>query len=165
MAKRLFEIKGFEELQAKIKKLASDKDKRRIVLSILRKAAASTISVARVLAPKDTGVGAKSIRFQALRRARIPMGIVGPRSSGKYDGWYIRQFVIPGHNIYRKGFSRKSHKSGYGRKLLAKGSDSIKSTVAPNFFMNRAQQITKNMVAASAVPAMERFIQKKINQL
>ena len=157
MAKQLFEIEGFDVLQQKIKKLGNDKDKRKYVLAILRKSAASTIKVAKQLSPKRTGVGAKSIKFQVLRRAAVPMGIVGPRSLGKYDGWYVRQFVIPGHNIYKAGFKRK-HRKGANEA-------GVKSKVAPNYFMNKAQNITQGRVSASAVPAMEKFIQKKINQL
>lgn len=158
-AKQLIEIKGFEELQNKIKKLADDRDKRKAIIAILRNSAKSTISTARRLAPKRSGVLAKSIKFEVLRRAKVPMGIVGPRSSGKYDGWYGRQFVIPGHNIYRKGFKR--NRKG-NKEYNAKGA---KKRVAPNYFMNRAQQLTQNRVIGSAIPQTERFIQKQINKL
>ena len=157
MAKELIEIKGFKELQQKLKKLGNDKDKRRTVLAILRKAARSTIKAAKGLAPEDTGVGKKSIKFQVMRRAKNPMGIVGPRSIGKYDGWYVRQFVIPGHNIYKTGFKRK-HRAGANE-------GGVKSKVAPNYFMNKAQDITQGRVSSEAIPAMEKFIQKKIDQL
>lgn len=159
MAKTLFEVQGFEELQAKIKKLSNDKDKRKPVIAILRKSAASTIKAARVLAPKDTGIGAKSIKFEVLRRAKVPMGIVGPRSTGKYDGWYVRQFVIPGHNIYKAGFKRNRQ----GNK--AYNASGAKSKVAPNFFMNKAQQLTQGKVSVEAVASMEKFIQKQIDKL
>lgn len=159
MAKTLFEVKGFDELQAKIKKLSNDKDKRKPVIAILRKSAASTIKAARVLAPKYTGIGSKSIKFEVLRRSKVPMGIVGPRSSGKYDGWYLRQFVIPGHNIYREGFKRNRQGN---RAYNATGA---KSKVAPNFFMNKAQQLTQGRVTTEAVANMEKFIQKQIDKL
>ena len=157
MAKKLFEISGMDQLQAKIKKLGNDKDKRKPVLAILRKSAQSTIKVARQLSPEKTGVGKKSIKFQVLRRARVPMGIVGPRSLGKYDGWYVRQFVIPGHNIYKSGFKRK-HRKGANEA-------GVKNKVAPNFFMSKAQQITKGRVSAEAVSQMQKFIQKQINKI
>lgn len=159
MAKQLFEVNGFNELQAKIKTLSNDKDKRKPVIAILRKSAASTIKAARGLAPKDTGVGAKSIKFQVLRNARVPMGIVGPRSSGKYDGFYVRQFVIPGHNIYRAGFKRNRQ----GNKNY--NATGAKSKVAPNYFMNKAQQLTQGKVSTEALASMEKFIQKQINKL
>ena len=159
MAKDVVQITGFKELQAKIKKLSNDKDKRKEVLAILRNSAKSTITVARSLAPKDTGVGAKSIRFEVMRRAKVPMGIVGPRSRGKYDGWYMRQFVIPGHNIYRTGFKRNRRGN---RKANARGA---KSKVAPNYFMNRAQDTTQKQVEGKAIPQMERFLQRRIDRL
>jgi len=157
MPKSIFEIEGFDRLQAKIKKLGSDKDKRKPMLAILRKSARSTINAAKALSPKDTGVGARSIKFQVLRRSRIPMGIVGPRSLGKYDGWYVRQFVIPGHNIYRTGFKRKHRKGANDKAAISK--------VAPNFFMNRAQQQTQGLVIGKAIPQTEKFIQKQIDKL
>jgi hypothetical protein len=158
-AKGLYEITGFAELQAKIKKLGNEKDKRKPILAILRKSAKSTIDVAKRLAPKDSGVGAKSIKFQALRRARVPMGIVGPRSLGKYDGWYMRQFVIPGHNIYRAGFKR--NRKGNAKANL-KGA---KKRVPANFFMNRAKETTERQVIGKAIPQTEKFIQKQIDKL
>lgn len=169
MPKKLVEITGFTELQAKIKKLSNDKDKRRPIIAILRKSAKSTITAARALAPKGSGyvdkadgsfwarknrrvfkpskgvipykagAGKKSIKFQVLKLARNPMGVVGPRSLGKDDGFYLRQFVIPGHAGKKK--------------------------VAPNFFMNRAQDATQNLVIGKAIPQTERFIQKQIDKL
>ena len=159
MSKTLFEVQGFDELQAKIKKLGNDKDKRKPIIAILRKSAQTTIKTARALAPKDTGVGEKSIKFEVLRKASIPMGIVGPRSSGKYDGWYLRQFVIPGHNIYKVGFKRNRQ----GNKAF--NATGAKSKVAPNFFMNKPQQITENKVSADALASTEKFIQKQIDKL
>lgn len=159
MAKELVEITGFNELQAKIKKLANDKDKRKPLIKILRRSAKSTIDAARRLAPKDTGVGAKSIKFQVMRRAKVPMGIVGPRSTGKYDGWYVRQFVIPGHNIYRAGFKRNRRGNRAANALGAK------SRVAPNFFMNKAKSLTQNKVIGKAIPQTEKYLQKVIDSL
>jgi hypothetical protein len=139
VAKQLVEITGFKELQDKIKTLSNDKDKRRPILAILRKSAKSTIDAARQLAPKRTQNLAKSIKFQVMRRAVVPMGIVGPRSIGKYDGWYGRQFVIPGY--------------------------AGKKRVSPNFFMNRALQQTQRQVIGKAIPQTEKFIQKQIDKL
>lgn len=139
MAKDLVEITGFTELQAKIKKLGDDKAKRKPMIAILRKSAKSTIDKARSLAPKDTENLSKSIKFQVMRRAAVPMGIVGPRSTGKYDGWYGRQFVIPGY-------------AGTKR-------------VSPNYFMNKAQQQTQGKVIGKAIAQTEKYIQKQIDKL
>lgn len=162
MAEQLYEIVGFEELQAKIKKLSNDKDKRKPILAILRKSAASTIKVSRQLAPKDTGAGAKSIRFKAMRRARNPMGVVRPGA----DRWfYMRQFVIPGHNVYVKGYKRKSHRAGSGEKLFAARNKNVIGRVEEDRFMINAANITKTRVFGTAIPQMEKFIQKQINKL
>lgn len=158
MSTPLFEVKGFEELQQQLKRLP-DKVKRKEVVRILRRASRDTVKEARRQAPKDTGVGAKSIRFEALRRSKNPGGIVGPRSRGKYDGFYMRQFVIPGHNIYRRGFKRNRRGN---RNYNARGA---RKTVPANPFMERAFQVTEGRVVQSSVPAMERYIQQQIDRL
>lgn len=176
MAKDLVEITGFRELQDKIKKLSNDKDKRKPIIKILRNSAKSTIDIARRLAPVEKGyvvvggkryrrknytpgTGRRSIKFQVMKRASVPMGIVGPRSTGKYDGWYMRQFVIPGHNIYKGGFKRNRKGNA---KANAKG---VKSKIEPNFFMNRAKAASQKKVIGKAIPATEKYLQKLINQL
>lgn len=158
MATPLFEVKGFKELQQQLKTLP-DKVKRKQVVKILRRASRDTVKEARRQAPKDTGVGAKSIRFEALRRSKNPGGIVGPRSRGKYDGWYMRQFVIPGHNIYRRGFKRNRRGN---RVYNARGA---RKQVAANPFMERAYEVTRGRVLQSSVPALEKYIQQQINRL
>lgn len=188
MAKELVEITGFEELTLKIKRLSDDKDKRKALIKILRNSAKSTVKVARNLAPKgsgnvevnnksyrrknrkifkpkkgtisyQSGYGSKSITTQVMRKARLPMIIVGPRSLGNYDGYYLRQFVIPGYNIYRTGFKRNRRGK---RDYNATGA---KSRVSPNNFMEAAKMVTQRKVLESAVPQTERYLQKIINQL
>lgn len=165
MAKTLYEVEGFEELQRKITMLGDDRGKRRAVIRILRKASRPLILKARDFAPKDTGEGAKSIKFEVMRRAKNPMGIVGPRSRGKYDGFYLRQFVIPGHNIYTAGFKRKSRKKGYGRGLRKSGSLNVKGFVEPNPFMEVAYRLTQGPIETKMVGQMEKYIQKQIDKL
>ena len=146
------------QLRKKIEQLP-DKLKRREIVRVLRAASRDTVKVARELAPKDTGVGAKSIRFQALRRSRNPGGIVGPRSRGKYDGFHLRQFVIPGHNIYRVGFrrNRRGNQTANARGALRR--------VAAQPFMDKAFQITQGRVSQESEARMTRFIQKQIDRL
>lgn len=152
MNKSIFEIQGFEQLKAKIKSLP-DKVKAKEIVKILRRSAKSTIDAARSMAPISKkahvfrggkvfqpGNLRKSIRAASMRRSRVPMIIVGPRSSGKYDGFYGRAFVIPGHKTT----------SGF---------------VAANDFMARAFRSTGGLVADSAVAATEKYIQKQIDRL
>ena len=107
MAKTLFEIEGFKELNQKIKKLP-DKVKKREILKILGQVANPTVKAARAQAPKS-----KKAHWQAGRRTKklIQPGnlkksigkirgkrglgknnavlYVGPKTKGvKYDGWY-----------------------------------------------------------------------------
>jgi len=164
--KLITEITGFDELQKQIKRLP-DKIKRREILKILRRSARSTIQASRQEAPqsnrkgKSTPVGnlKKSIKAATMRRSSVPMIVVGPRSSGKYDGWYGRLFVIPGHNIYRGGFRRS-------RKGNRKFNDANRAgVVPPNPFMERGFARTGGRVAKTAVKSTERYIQKQIDRL
>ncbi|MDH7444675.1 hypothetical protein [Aquimarina sp. 2201CG14-23] len=171
MNKRIFEIKGFGELTAKIKKLP-DKAKRKEVLKILRKSARSTVKEARNQAPKskkthvlkggkkvDPGNTRKSIGIQVARRARNPMIVVRPKSSGRYDGFYARAFVIFGHNIYRVGFKR--NRRGNSR-FNSKGAT---GRIPANKFMNRAKDKTEGKVSREALVSTEKYIQKLIDRL
>ena len=171
MTKALFEVKGFDQLQKKLKSLP-DKVKKKEVVRVLRKSAKDTISAARREAPQSKkphtlkggkviqpGNTKKSIKFQVMRRAKNPGGIVGPRSLGKYDGFYARQFVIPGHNIYRVGFKRNRRGN---QKFNSRGA---KRRVPENPFMARAFNQTKGRVTDKAREGIEKLIQKQINSL
>lgn len=171
MSKPIFEIKGMDELQRKIKQLP-DKAKKREVIKILRKSAQSTVKQARKEAPKSKkphylkggkkimpGNLQKSIGVQVARKAKNPMIVVRPKSSGKYDGFYGRAFVIFGHNIYRAGFKRNRRGN---KRFNATGA---RSSVRPNQFMNRAYAKTEGKVSKEALASTEKYIQKLINKL
>lgn len=147
------EVKGFDVLQRKIKKLP-EKAKKREVIKILRRSARPTIQAARDEAPKSAqphtlrggkviqpGNLRKSIRVAVLRKSRVPMIVVGPRSSGKYDGFYGRQFVIPGHKTTSGG------------------------QVPADPFMDRAVTKTKGPANEKAIKGMEKYIQKLIDKI
>lgn len=170
MSRLEIQVKGFDVLTNKIKRLP-DKAKRREVLKILRRSARPTVQAARQEAPESDrehtirgkviqpGNLKKSIRPAAMRRSRVPMLVVGPRSSGKYDGFYGRSFVIPGHNLYRAGFKR--NRKGNASANAAGAS----SKVPPNPFMDRAQKRTEGPVSKKALKGMERYVQKLIDKL
>lgn len=154
MSKQLWELEGFDELQRKLKKLP-DKIKRREVVKILRRAARDTVKEARSQAPKskkahvfrggkrfEPGNLRKSIGVQVARKSRNPMIFVKPRSSGKYDGFYGRAFVIPGHKT-----------RGKGRRVPA------------DPFMNRAQEKTQGKVSSESVKGVEDYLKKQIDRL
>lgn len=154
MSKSLVQLEGFDELKKKIKRLP-DKVKRKEVQKILRVSAKSTVTAARAEAPiskkahtfrggrvYQPGNLKKSIRTKVMTRARVPMVIVGPTSTGKkYDGFYGRSFVIPGHRTRSGGL------------------------VKPNPFMQRGHDKTAGLVTGKAVRATEKYIQKQINKL
>jgi hypothetical protein len=171
MSKAIVEIKGFDELQAKIKKLANPKDKKREVLAILRNVAKSTVRAARGYAPvskKSHVARGKTIQPGTLKKsignitgrkgsAKInPTIYVGPRAKGRYNGWY-GHFVETGVNVYRKGFKR-IHKRG------ANDNAAVRRTKGA-YYMKRAYQATGGRVTKEAEKTTARFIQRRINKL
>jgi HK97 gp10 family phage protein len=153
VSRALIEISGFEELERKIKSLP-DKVKRREITKILGQVANSTVSAAKNLAPVakkphiqkskrqrfgtviTPGSGRKSIGKTVMRRARNPLVYVSPKKMAGVDGWYLRQFVIP-------------------------GTKHIKS----NPFLDRAYEQTQGKVSAEAETKVAKYIQKQIDRL
>lgn len=171
MTRTSFSVEGLDALSRKLKG-AGDKVRRREVVRVLRAAAKDTIVEARRQAPESKqphvlkggkviqpGNLKKSIKFQTLRRSINPGGIVGPRSLGRNDGFYGRQFVIPGHNIYRSGFRRNRRGN---RSFNANGA---KARVPANPFMLRAYNATRGRVSDKAKAGMDRVIQRILNKL
>lgn len=154
MAKSLVEIKGFPELQRKLIKLSDDKGKRKEVLKILGQLANPTVKRAKDLAPVSKkahiqkrknqafgtyitpGTGKKSIGKRTMRRAVNPTVVVGPRSTRRADGWYLRQFVIPGTRFQE---------------------------AQP--FVEQAYNQTNGQITADAERKMEKYIQRQIDKL
>lgn len=161
------QVTGFEELKRKITALASDKDKKREMLLILRQIAKPTLQAARVLAPiskkthKARGVSInpgnlKKSLGNITGKSADPTIYVGARAKGQNKGWYAH-FVHDGVNVYSKGFKRK-HKKGAN-------SSAAKRRTAANPFLNKAYESTKNGVTADAERQMARFIQRRIDKL
>lgn len=154
MSKSLVEIKGFDELSKKLIKLSDDKSKRKEVVKILGQLANPTVKAAKQLVPVSKkahvqrrkgqafgtvispGTGRKSIGKKTMRRSKNPAVYVSPRSTKRADGWYLRQFVIPG---------TKNQKS--------------------NPFMDKAYSQTEGKVTADAEKKMAKYIQKQIDKL
>lgn len=154
MSKSLIEVEGFEKLQNQLKKLGDDKSKRKAVNKILGQLANPTLNVAKQLAPvskkphvqkrKNQRFGTvitpgnlkKSLGKTTMRRSVNPTVYVSPRSTRKNDGWYGRQFVIPGTKF------QKSQP-----------------------FLDKAYSQTQGRVTAEAELKMEKYIQKQIDKL
>lgn len=157
MSKALFEIEGFDKLNAKIKQLP-DKVKKREMLKVLRQVAKPTVAAARSQAPVgtrrhkrysrrdgsvlgvyDPGNLKKSIGNITGRRGRARTNAVlyvGPRSKGrKYDGYYGA--MVHGGTKFQK----------------------------PNPYMDRAYNQTKGMVTKDAEEKVAAAIQKQIDKL
>ena len=153
MGKQLVEITGFKEVEQLIKRLP-DKVKKREINKILMQVAQPTLVAARRLAPVSKkvhiqkrkgqafgkyitpGTGKKSLAKKVMTRSKNALVTVSPRSRKSADGFYLRQFVIPG----------TKHIKG-------------------NNFIDKAEQQTKGLVTADAEKKVSKFIQKQINRL
>ena len=71
-----------------------------------------------------------------MTRSKNPFVTVSPRSRKAADGWYLRQFVIPGTKF-----------------------------IKANPFMEKAYNQTKGLVTAAAEVKVAKYIQKQINRL
>lgn len=179
MSKSIYQIEGFDQLQQKIKQLP-DKVKKREVLKILGQAANPTVKAARSQAPVS-----KQTHWQAGKRTKklIQPGnlrksigkirgkrgsakvnavlYVGPRSKGrKNDGWY-GAMVHDGHNVYRKGFSRKNRKAGSTKRYSSQAIKFVKA----NPFMDRAYNQTKGLVTQDSEKRIAKYLNKQIQRL
>jgi HK97 gp10 family phage protein len=160
-------VTGFEELRRKLIALASDKDKKKEMLLILRQISKPTLRAAKVLAPvSKRSHMARGVKIEPgnlkksigniTGKGGNPTIYVGARVKGKNKGWYAH-FVHEGINSYSKGFKRK-------RKKGANSSAAIGRSTGNPFF-TKAYQATKNVVTADAETRMARFIQRRINKL
>lgn len=164
MSKSLVEIKGFAELEKKIKSLSNDKVKKREVLKILGQVANPTVKSVKALTPVGSGVinvrgksyrrtkrqigknvyksvytpgvGKKSIGKKNMRRTQNAVLYVSPRSRKNADGFHLRQFVIRGTRNQR-------------------GKD----------FVDKAYQQTQAGVTKDAEIKVAKYIQKQIDRL
>jgi HK97 gp10 family phage protein len=171
MNKNLIEVKGFPELNAKLMKLANDKEKKRPILQVLRAVASGTVKAAKQEAPvskKPHVIGGKrtkktispgnlkkSIGLINGKRGRAkenPTVYVGPRVKGNNDGFY-GAWVEAGHVIKNKSGGRKRSKS------------SGKSRTKPNPFMRRAYSKTEGKVTPEVAEKVAKVIQRNIDKL
>lgn len=162
------DVIGFDKLEAQLKLLGNDKDKRSETLILLREVAKPTIQAAKQLIPvskkKHTARGKvlypenlkKSIGTITSRRAVNPTVYAGPRAKGSNNGWY-GHFVHDGHNIYRRGFKRKHTKGGNEAGVL--------SRTQGNPYMTNAFRATEGVVTVNAEKRMAALIQRRINKL
>lgn len=169
----LVEIQGFNELQKKIKLLSDDRSKKREVIALLRRVAATTVRTAKQNAPTSSkshvarnkrinpGNLKKSIGVIVGKKGDAkenPVIYVGPRAKGTNDGWY-GHFVEYGHNIYARGFKRKNRKKGANNSAFAKS----RTKSVP--FMKKTYQQTNGKVSQEAAVKIAAYIQKRINKL
>jgi HK97 gp10 family phage protein len=144
------EVKGFDVLNKKLKKL-EDSVKRREVLGIQRKLAAPVRRAYAANLPKRTGNLSRSVAVRTIPRRKTggnPAIAVVPGKRGRNDGFY-KFMVIP------KGTKTGSRKRG-SRKGL--------NTVVGNA-RNKTLTQMENGLVESSEKAVQRYLQKKINRL
>ncbi len=169
----LIQIEGMQELIAKIKLLADDKDKRKETLLILRNVAKPTMQAAKYFAPR--GKGNKNRAGGSLQssiglitaKSENPTILVGPRvkkgmkkaAMGRNtfgDGWY-GAMVDQGHNVYRNpNPKRKNTRSKRSR---------VVGFVPGVKFMEQAKNSTETFATKDLQEKMTSFIQRRIDKL
>lgn len=179
MSRLQVQVEGFSELENKIKLLASDKDKRKEVLMILRQVAKPTLRAAKATAPtakKPHTIGGKTRSKKVIQPGNLRKSIgeivgkrgqskenptlyIGPRAKGNFDGFY-GAWVHEGHNLYRAGYKRKRTASG-----TATNNANATRKTRSNPFMKRAANQTQSSVASDAEKKMAKFIQRRIDKL
>lgn len=157
MSKTLFEIKGFPELQRKIKQLP-DKVKKREMLKVLRVVAKPTVAAAKQEAP----VGTK-VHKRYSRRDGSVLGVYNPgnlkKSIGNITG---RRGLARTNAVLYVGPRSKGRKyDGYYGAMVHGGTKYQK----PNKYMDRAYSRTKGQVTRDAEDKVAAAIQKQINKL
>jgi HK97 gp10 family phage protein len=111
--KKLFEFKGFKELEEVFAEIADDfgeKDQKKILVSGVRQAMKPVLQMARMRAPVDTGALDASLRIEARK----------PNSKDRRSRYYKEGQVAmalvttaPGNVLAKKSFmNRKNTKSG-----------------------------------------------------
>ena len=160
MSKRIIEITGFKELQQKIKTLP-EKIQKKEVIKVLRISARPTVAAARSEVPVDTGQLKKSLGIIVGKKGKSkenPTIYVGPRTTGKNNGWY-GAIVHGGRKVYRAGYKRQHKRSSAQNKANA-----VKF-VPGDPYMTRAYNKTKGLITADAEKRVARASQRQIDKL
>jgi hypothetical protein len=176
------EVTGFEELKAKIKDLANDKDKKKEVTLILRQVARPALMASQFAAPLKKDWKSHIARGKRIQPGNLKKSIglinskssnptvyVGARAKNGNDGWYAHM-VHDGHAIYRNNENaRRTLKSGRKKSVLArvtnKRKGSVVGRVEGNPFFDIAYEQTKSASTADAQDKLTKFIQRRINKL
>ena len=154
MTKSLIEIKGFAELEAKIKQLP-DKVKRAEMLKILGQVANPTVSAARANAPQSK----KEHLISGKRTRKVVQPGNLKKSIGKITG--KRGLGKQNAVLYVGPKSKGKKNDGWYGMFVEKGTVKQQS----NPFMNRAYEQTKGGVTANAEVKVTKYIQKQIDRL
>ncbi|MFD1292635.1 HK97-gp10 family putative phage morphogenesis protein [Lutibacter holmesii] len=157
MPKSLVEIKGFAELQQKIKQLP-DKVTKREMLKILGQVATPTVNAAKASVKDSKRPHIQKRKGQAFGTYITPGNL--KKSIGKIRG--KRGLGKQNAVIYvgARAGKRQKNDGWYGKFV---GSGTIKQTANP--FTEIAYNQTKGMVTADAETKVEKYIQKQINKL
>jgi hypothetical protein len=176
------EVTGFEELKAKIKDLANDKDKKKEVTLILRQVARPALLASQFAAPLKKDWKSHIARGKRIQPGNLKKSIglisskssnptvyVGARAKNGNDGWYAHM-VHDGHAIYRNNENAKrTLKSGRKKSVLAritnKRKGSVVGRVEGNPFFDIAYAQTKSATTTDAQDKLTKFIQRRINKL
>lgn len=168
MSKNLVEIEGFEELEAKLKKLGNDKDKIKQVRQLLGQLANPTVKAAQRLAPKDKGIFVRGKRYSRVKRQVRKTVVQQNYTTGFAEKSIGKKMLTKARNpmlvVRSKDISiggKKKYGGFYVRQFLIRGTKYIKA----NPFMDKAHMQTQGLVTKDAEKRMSRYIQRKIDKL
>ena len=168
MSKQLVEIKGFQELQRKIRLLGDDKAKTKVMRRILGQAANSTVRAAKTLAPVDGGLKVRDKVYKRKKRQVRRVVVQEQYSTGFAKKSIGKKVLTRARNpmivVRAKDISigsKKKYGGWYVRQMLIRGTKHISASP----FMDKALAQTKSGVVKDLERRMERYIQKEINKL
>jgi len=143
-------IEGFDELNAKLKKL-DDSLKRREVLALQRKLAKPIQQRYAAALPRQSGTLASSVAIKTVSARRSggnPSIVVRPGKRGRFDGYY--KFMVIG----------KGDRPGSIRRGSRRGLNTVVTTARDKTLRQSQAGTTKEAEVLAA-----KLVQKKINRL
>lgn len=147
---KVTEIKGFAELNAKLKKL-EDSVKRKEILGLQRKLAKPIQTTYAAALPKDSGNLSGSVAIKTVSASKSggnPSIVIRPGKRGRHDGYY--KFMV----------IRKGDKPGSTRRGSRKALNIVVGTARDRTLSQLQTSVTKEAELKTA-----KLIQKKINRL
>lgn len=164
VSKNLYQVDGFKDLERKIKTLKTDGEKRKPIISILKKVSTPTLKAAISFAPVGT---IPHKRYQSKTGKVLASYKPGnlKRSLGKILAKRNKPNVRVDIGARVSKFKLREDDGYYAHMIVNKGFKGISRKSGTNNFLARAFATTKGQVTADAEKQVARHMQKIINRL